>query len=193
MQQEGQQRNDAYTSAMANAIQQGTSAGDSVFRNNMAGRQQGMQELLTQYQMPLQQLLGLQGLTGQQNVAQAGMGLAPSLLQAGGMQYSADMQRYQNRQQSIADIIGAGTQLAGTGAMLAMSDERAKTDIERHGVEVVPGVELLTFRYRSEHNMPGLYAGVSAQSLRAIHPEHVHEREDGMLMVDSTFAPKRIG
>jgi hypothetical protein len=108
------------------------------------------------------------------------------------MQYNADMQRYQNRQNELSDIIGAGTQLAGTGAML-LSDERAKTDIERHGVEVVPGVELLTFRYKPEHNMPGLYAGVSAQNLRTVHHEHVHEREDGMLMVDSTFAPKRIG
>jgi hypothetical protein len=158
----------------------------------MAGRQQGMQELLTQYQMPLQQLLGMQGLTGQQGISQAGMGLAPSLLQAGGMQYGADRQRWQDGQQSLADILGAGTQLAGTGAMLAMSDERAKTDIERHGVEVVPGVELLTFRYKPEHGIQGLYAGVSAQQLRTARPEHVHEREDGMLMVDSAFAPKRI-
>lgn len=45
MQEMGMQRNDAYTSALASAIAQGTSAGDSVFRNNLAAQNNPLQQM----------------------------------------------------------------------------------------------------------------------------------------------------
>lgn len=56
----GRDRNDSYTSALAAAIGQGTQAGQAIFNQNLLGRQQGMNELLTQRTMPLQQLGMLQ-------------------------------------------------------------------------------------------------------------------------------------
>lgn len=60
MQQLGQQRNDAYGSAMNSAIAQGQSAGDSVFRNNLMQRQQMVSEALRRRGQPLEELGAMQ-------------------------------------------------------------------------------------------------------------------------------------
>jgi hypothetical protein len=190
----GIQENDAYSQAMANAIGQGTSAGSALFNQSLQGRQQGINEILQQREQPLADLGRMQGLLGQQGFSQAGLGVAPQYLQAGGMQNAADLNRYQMNQQQLTDIIGAGTQLAGTaGSLFALSDERAKVDIQQHGMEVLPGVPLLTFRYHPEAGQPpGLYAGVSAQHLQKVAPQHVRARKDGLLEVSQRFAPRRL-
>jgi hypothetical protein len=85
MTQFGQQRNDAYQGALNSAIGQGTAAGDSVFRNNMMSRQQGISEALQQRGMPLQELRQLQGFLGQPGYNTDGSTLSAAL---GGSQFA---------------------------------------------------------------------------------------------------------
>lgn len=192
----GQERNDAYGSAMASAIGQGTAAGDSVFRNNLASREQALSELLRQRGQPLAELGQLQGLLGMPGFQGAGLGQAPQLLQAGGLQGAADFRNWQARQQAQADLYGAGMDLLGTGASLApffLSDERAKVEVRRLPVEVLPGVPAATFRYRPEAGLgSALHLGVVAQDLARVRPEAVRAREDGLLEVHPAFAPRAL-
>jgi hypothetical protein len=187
-----QGRNDAYGGAMANAIAQGTAAGSAVFNQNLASRQQALSELLRQRGQPLAELQSMQGLLTMPGFNSAGLGQAPNLLAAGGMQGAADFARWQQQQQQIADLIGGGTQLLGTAATLApfLSDERAKVEVQRLPEEVVPGVPAALFRYRPEMGLgSALHLGVVAQDLARVHPEAVRTREDGLLEVHPAFAP----
>lgn len=195
MNQFGQQRNDAYTSAMNMAIGQGTAAGDSVFRNNLASRQQGMEELLRQRNQPLAEMQGLNNFLNMPSFNQAGRAETPNLLQAGGMQDTADFRKYQNDQGMRSDAISGGLQFLGqlAPALFGLSDERAKTDVQRHPVEVIPGVPLATFRYVPEAGMgSGRYAGIIAQDLQRVRPDAVMSRHDGVLTVHPDFAPVLI-
>lgn len=80
MSQLGNQRTDAYNQAMYGAIGQGQAAGDSVFRNNMAARQQSIQEALKARGMPLEELGQMQGfLSGQPQYNQDNSSLASAL------------------------------------------------------------------------------------------------------------------
>lgn len=65
MGQLGQQRNDAYSSAMNNAIGQGTAAGDSMFRNSLMGSNAEYDRQRQQYQDPMQMAQALGSFTGQ--------------------------------------------------------------------------------------------------------------------------------
>jgi hypothetical protein len=103
------QRNDAYGGAMANAIHEGNQAGSDVFRNNMAARNN-----------PMQQLLALAGLSGPQ-YNQAGRADSPDILAATMGQDSANLRSWQAQQQATADAIGAGGQLLGGVAKAAFS------------------------------------------------------------------------
>jgi len=193
MGQLGQERNDAYTSALNMAVGQGTAAGDSVFRNNMASRQQAIEELLRQRGQPLADLQGLQGLLQMPSFSQAGQAQAPNLMQAGGMQDAANYRNWQARQGAQADALGAGTQLVGQGLSLLpffLSDERAKYEVTRHRAEVLPGLPLATFRYHPEAGMGGgLFAGVLAQDVARVAPTAVRRRRDGLFEVHPAFRP----
>lgn len=102
------QRNDAYGSAMNSAISEGNRAGSEVFRNNMAARNN-----------PLQQLLALAGIGGPQ-YNQAGQAETPQLLAATMGQDAAAQRAYEQQQKQITDAIGAGGQLlGGIGKMFA--------------------------------------------------------------------------
>lgn len=74
-------RNDAYSSAMNGAIGQGTQAGSALFNQQVAA-----------YQLPLQQLQGMSGLTGQAQFDKAGLAQIAPWLQAimGFGQYGTD-------------------------------------------------------------------------------------------------------
>lgn len=191
MGQFGQERNDAYTSAMNMAIGQGTAAGDSAFRNNLASRQQGLEELLRQRSQPLAELQGMQNLMQMPSFNQAGRAETPQLLQAGGMQDAADNRFYENNQQRWSDNIGSVLSMLQKGAqMYAMSDERAKTEVQRLNQEAIPGVPLATFRYRPEMGLGTTrHLGIIAQDLQRVRPEAVRKREDGLLEVHPDFAP----
>jgi hypothetical protein len=186
----GNERTDAYNQALSSAIGQGTAAGNALFQQGMQSRQQAMEEMLRQRGQAFGEMGAMSGLLGQSGFNAAGLGQAPNLLGAAGMQNAADNAAWQQNQQFWGDIIGNGLQLGGMVGSLFMSDERAKTDVQRLDMEVVPGVPAAVFRYRPEHNMgTGRYVGVVAQDLARALPHAVHEREDGMLMVGPAFAP----
>lgn len=101
-------RNDAYSSAMAGAVREGNAAGGDVFRNNMAARNN-----------PLQQLLALAGMGGP-SYNTAGQAETPQLLAARMAQDSEARQRWEAEQRQITDAIAAGGQLlGGVGKMFA--------------------------------------------------------------------------
>jgi len=99
-------RNDAYNGALAAAIREGNASGSDVFRNNLAARNN-----------PLQQLLALAGLQGPQ-FNTAGVGQTPDLLAALMGQDNANMKQWQLQQQQMTDAIGAGAQLLGAAGKL---------------------------------------------------------------------------
>lgn len=186
MRQHGQQRNDAYGSAMNSAIMQGQAAGDSVFRNNMMSRQQMIAEALRQRGQPMsemQQLSGFLQMPGFQSVQ------GPQLLNAAmaGDQYNLNAWNMQN--QANADAWTGGMKAVGSVAApiaMALSDERAKENIKRLDIEAMPGVPFATWTYKSEHG--GAHAfGVIAQDLLRVDPSYVSKGEDGLLRVDYSF------
>jgi hypothetical protein len=187
----GRERTDAYGQAMNSAIGQGTQAGQALFGQSMAARQNAMAEALRQRGQAFGELQGLQGLTQQQGFMGAGMAQAPDFLGAAGMQGQQDWGRYQFDQQRIADIIGGGTDLAKSLApfLFSLCDERAKQEVRYTG-ETLHGVPLATWRYRPEHGDASVrYRGVLAQDVAAHHPGHVRRRSDGLLEVHPAFAP----
>lgn len=95
-------RNDAYSSAMAAAIREGNAAGNDVFRNNLAARNN-----------PLQQLLALAGMQGPSFNA-AGVAQSPELLAAMMGQDSANLKQWEAMQKQTTDAIGAAGSLAGS-------------------------------------------------------------------------------
>lgn len=188
-QQLGRERTDAYGQAMNSAIGQGAQAGQALFAQSLAGRQNAMAEALRARGQAFSELGGLQSLTQQQGFMGAGMAQTPDFLGAAGMQGAQDWGRYQYDQQQLADIIGGGAQLAGQVLPFILCDERAKQNIRYTG-DTLHGVPLATWRYRPEHGDPSvLFVGVLAQDLQRAAPEYVQARGDGMLMVHPTFAP----
>lgn len=157
-------RNDAYSSAMANAIGQGTAAGNSVFQNNLAAQN-----------APYQQLGMLQGLS-----RPGAYGSAGDLLGALGQQYQGDLNRYGTEQAGKNSLLSGGAGL-GAAALMA-SDERLKANIERSMLEALPGVPFASWEWKDH---PGeRHYGVIAQDLEKVRPDLVHFRSDGMRMVD---------
>lgn len=97
----GRDRNDAYSSAMANAIGQGTAAGHVAFADNLAAANN-----------PFQQLGMLQGLT-QQPGAPGGA----NYLSAGNLGYQGDLNKYGIQQGGKNSLLSGGANLAALAAM----------------------------------------------------------------------------
>jgi hypothetical protein len=182
--QMGQQRNDAYTGAMASAIQQGTAAQAATFGQNMAARQQAIAEALRKRGQPISELQQMQGL-----LSMPGYNQDNSSLAAAGMQANYGLQSAQMQNQMWGDIIGAGGQLAASApALFGLSDARAKTDIQPLGVDALPGVPFVEWTYRPEVGLGAArHMGVLAQDLARVSPRHVRARPDGLLEVDYSF------
>lgn len=191
----GRERTDAYNQAMSSAIGQGTSAGQALFGQSLAARQNALSEALRQRGQAMGELQGMKGLTEQQGFMGAGMGQTPDYLQAAGLGDQAAMQRYQMQQQQLSDIIGAGGQLGGSALSLLpffLSDVRAKQDMQYTGGSF-HGVPLATWRYRPEYGDSSvLYVGVLAQDVQRIAPEYVRTRGDGMLEVHPMYTPRPV-
>jgi hypothetical protein len=86
--------------AQQQGLNYGLNAQGQAFDQGMRARQQGAQELMTQHQMPWQQLGQLFGFGGQQGFNSAGVGQAPDLLGAAMGQGALDMSRF-NTQRDI--------------------------------------------------------------------------------------------
>lgn len=185
MNQLSQQRNDAYGSAMNAAIGMGQQAGDSVFRNNMMSRQQGIAEALRTPQ--LDALRGMMGFMQTPGFNTAGAADAAQLLGAAGMRGNYNMNKWKGENEANADLFGGIMDVAGTVGTAIASDERVKRDIERLSVEALPGVPFATFRYLPELEPTGRqFLGVIAQDLEKVAPRYVHER-GGVKFVDYSF------
>lgn len=189
------ERNDAYGGALSSAIGQGTEAGNALFNQSLAARQQGLAEALRSRGQAFGELQGLQGLTQMPGFQGAGLAQAPDYMNALGLQQQADWQAYDAKNQGTTDAIRGGVDILKTlGPAIIpflLSDERAKQDVRRLAVDVLPGVPLATWRYLPEHGDPAdLYVGVIAQDLQRAAPEYVTARGDGMLTVHPIFAPR---
>lgn len=180
----GTQRNDAFTSAMNSAIGQGTQAGQALFSQGMASRQQGLAEALRQRGQAMQDLQGLQGFLGQ-----PGFNPDSSTLSGGIARGNQLLAQQQMGQQNLADMLGGAAGLAGglLPLLIGLSDERAKRNVVRLPQEALPGVPFATWEYLPGYGPPGQRLGVIAQDLARVAPGYVHTRADGMLAVDYSF------
>lgn len=190
MRELGMTETDAYNQALFSAQREGTAAGQALFGQSQARRNQMLSELLRQRSQPLQEMQQLSGFLGQPNVMQAGRAGTPDLMGALGQQYGAELQKYLSDQARLSEYIQAGASLAATAAYAC--DERVKEDVARLPVEALPGVPLATWRYRDGYGPPGQHVGVIAQDLRRVVPEAVTAGPDGVLYVSPTFAPRRL-
>lgn len=161
-------KNDAYTSAMASAIGQGTSAQQATFGENLASQQ-----------APYQQLGMLNGLTGQQGFANASKAETPQYLDALMGQYKGDLNKFGSDQGQKNGLLGGASSLA------SLSDERLKMNIQRLPVEALPGVPFASWEWR---HAPGKRRwGVIAQDVQKTRPDLVLTTPGGLLAVDYSF------
>lgn len=163
MQNFGRQQNDAYSSAMNNAIGQGTAAGTAVFNQNYAANN-----------LPYTQLGALNGLMPGGDTS----GLAAL---NGANQYNA------SQNAATGQAVGAGIGAFGSIAAAA-SDENVKDDVERYDTEVAPGVPLASFRYSGDPARRQ-YVGVIAQDLEKANPGAVSMDANGIRRVSPEYAP----
>jgi hypothetical protein len=96
----GRGENDAYSSAMASAIGQGTAAGHIAFQDNLAAANN-----------PFQQLQSLQGLANPGGFVAAGRTQAPELMNALGQQYQGQLGAYGQQQ------AGKNSQMGGLASL----------------------------------------------------------------------------
>ena len=153
----GRDRNDAYAQAMYNAQ---TGAGNAAYAQSLAGNMQ-----------PYQQLQAISGLGRPASFVPAGQADVPQLLSAAMQQYGANLDSYNAQQASKNSKMNGGASL-GSAALLAGSDERLKTDIERLDAEALPGVPFARWRWKDTGDTG---FGVIAQDLEKVRPDLVVE------------------
>lgn len=106
----GQQRNDAYTSAMNMAIGQGTAAGDSAFKNNLAARNS-----------PLQLMEGMKDLTKQAPTPQVSGAPTMQWLNSIIANNNTAIGKATQQNQNTADTVQGGAEAAAAiGTLAAM-------------------------------------------------------------------------
>ncbi len=176
-----QARNDAYGSAMNSAIGQGAQAGHMAFGDNMMARQQAISDALRKRGMPMDELGMMQKFLAMPGF-QGAAGTDYSGALNGHNQYNMDRIKMDNEN---ASSVASGITSAVGGAAMMMSDRRSKQNIKPLGHEAMPGVPFVSFEYR--HDPGTTHVGVIAQDLEKVAPKYVHEREDGMKMVDYSF------
>jgi hypothetical protein len=101
----GRNKNDAYQSALNNAIGQGTAAQQATFGENLAARE-----------APLSELQGLQGLTQTPQFNAAGVAQPTQNLAASIASGNFGLQNQAQQNQIFGDILGGATGLAGSAA-----------------------------------------------------------------------------
>jgi hypothetical protein len=160
-------RNDAYGGAMANAIGQGTQAGNAIF-------QQGVQS----QNQPYSQLNSLASLL------QGNQGRETQYLNAAGAGYQGQQNQYATEQAGKNSLLSGAATLAPMAIMA--SDERLKTDIVRSLLEAIPGVPFASWEWKGE---PGKrHVGVIAQDLVKVRPDLVlTDPVSGHMLVDYSF------
>lgn len=145
----------------------------------LTGRQQAVQEALTERNQPLNEIIGL--LSGSQvqapQFSPAQIGAIPTTDNAGliNQNYQQKLQAHQQNQAQLGGLFG------GIGSIFgALSDKRAKTDISKVG-ETDDGQKIYAYRYKSGGPMQ---LGLMAQEVEKKTPEAVQEGPDGLKRVD---------
>lgn len=98
--------------------------------------------------------------------------------------YANQMAGYNSNQQQLGGLFSAGASLLP--GLFALSDRRAKTDIQRVG-KLDNGLDVFIYKYWGDGPF---YMGVMAQDVKESNPEAVFERPDGYLMVNYEEAVK---
>ena len=167
----GRERNDAYTSAMNNAIQQGNQT-------------QAVQ--MQQQNQPYQQLGELNSLM---STGLTGTGPQTQYLPAAMQAYQGALQNYGIQQQGKNSMMGGGSEL-GAAALLS-SDEVLKANVVRSHMEAIPGVPWATWEWK---DAPGRrHFGVIAQDLEKVRPDLVGRDASGHLTVNYGGLVSEIG
>lgn len=158
------------------------------YNTAMAGRQNQLAQMLSEYNIPLNSLNAL--LSGSQvsnptfaNVPQQQTTAGPDLLGAAGLQSQYDQGVYNAEQASNASANnGLGSILGSVaGGLISLSDRRLKTDIEQ--VDTLPnGLGLYTFKYRWDKDT--VHTGVMADEVEMILPNAVITMPSGYKAVD---------
>lgn len=210
MQNFGRERTDAYQTAQNNAVGQGAQIGNQMFAQDMGGaqlhnaatgQQYGMDQASANYNNTLRQSqiaegvqrqgFGLNQVNGLLNGQQVSMPSFPSAAPAaqagasnllGGAQAagSAALSTAQMQNQAMSGLMGGLGSLGG--AAMSFSDVRLKDNVNRLGVEALPGIPLASWTWK-DSGKPDL--GVIAQDVAQVRPDLVKaDADSGYLMVD---------
>lgn len=151
----------------------------------LTGRQQAVQEALTERNQPINEITALMG-GSQVGTPQFGASTnqpsLPNVDYAGlvNENYNQQMNAYNQQQQQRQGILGGLFGLGGK--LIGLSDKRSKKNIEKVGK--VNGIDLYSFKYRKGMGDGKAHVGVMAQSVEKTHPAAVSRRADGMRQVD---------
>ena len=145
------------------------------------------------YQAPAQAQFGAANAQYGAPFANLSQLLTPSVSLAGlGNTSSRSSQGTQTSNPSLLDSIGAGFKVGGTGisalaSLMALSDERAKTDKEKVG-KLFDGTDVYSFKYIGS---PKTHVGLMAQDIERDRPEAVGELPGGLKVVNYEMATRR--
>lgn len=139
------------------------------------------QGLLSQ-QANFGQLQGLGGMAGMPGFQAAGQSIPAQILQAMELQNQYNLQQGQQSADMWSGI-GSFAGTAGMMALMAMSDERVKSNIKRLPVEAAPGIPFATYKYKHAPEQ-GHHLGVIAQDVEKVRPDAVAHDEAGIKHVD---------
>lgn len=186
-------KNQAYSDAANQSILTGQQIGTQMLQNQLAtvGQkanllgQQGTNysQMASLAQLPFSQLATLAGLVpGNTGTGQSASSPA-NIAQAFQNQYAGQMNQYNTNTASANSTMGGLFGLGGAGLMaLALSDPRAKTDVEAIG-RVAPGITFYRFRYHVDP--PGtVRQGVMADEVKRMRPDAVVRHPSGLDLVD---------
>lgn len=169
----------AYNTAMANQSQAKNDAYSSAMNNAIGMGNQTAQMQLAEQMAPYQQMGALQGLqNGLPGFNAAGAYQPTDYLGAAEAMGGYGLQQSQLNHQQAQDVWSDFGQLGQ-----AASDERIKTDIKRLPIEARPGVPLATFKFKHAPES-GHHLGVIAQDVEKVAPHAVHTGPEGIKRVD---------
>lgn len=182
----GRNSNDARLGAILNGGQEQS----RMFGLASTARQQGIQEIMTQRNAPINEISALMSgsqVTPFQPINTPQTQLAGTDYQGAVYQtYQGQMDAYKQKVASQNAMMGGLFSLAGTAGKLAMgSDRRLKTDIERVGT-LDNGLPVYSYRYKAGGP---IHIGLMADEVREIHPEAVITTPDGY---DAVFYAKAV-
>lgn len=166
---------DAFSAAMSDFNQGKNDAYNQLL---LDGRGQAVQEALASRNQPINEITAL--LSGSQvSMPQFTGNQQPQIPitdNAGliNTNYNQRLQAWQQNQANLGGLFG------GIGSMLALSDKRAKTDIQKVG-KTDDGQSIYAYRYKQGGPMQ---LGLMAQEVEKKKPDAVVKRPDGLKMVD---------